>query len=393
MRFDDVIIGSGLSALAVASVLAPAGRKILVIGRSRRGAFAHYPGSTMPASYSGFGGLGNFWHGVIPLGLHVLPENVSPESFYQALDEWFPDNDLRKFVGQDYLFVPKRPLRPKRLWPQLTNVVFLKDEATRLSIRGSSISVETLLGSVSAGRAWLAAGALETPTLLQNSRILADKERTVSDHVIGYVGQISEGPDSRELSGEIRRLRQGVLFPCRYDPAILALYTIRPAMFDFAPLDRGFEKRAVFGLPVSKAAAAIARRMSPGLMTEALFNKTGRSLNAAQYSVYLQTLVSDAYTLSRGRLDVGNPSAFQESLRAARAIPPFMALRPSQRPDLYLPGIHLHGSILPAEVDQVEREGKCRIHIADASRLRAIGPEHHSFKLMVAAREQAKRTL
>ena len=68
MDFDDIVIGSGLAALG-AVLGTDAHRRVLVIGNPALGSFTYYDErQTVPCSYSGAGGLGNDWHGVIPTG-------------------------------------------------------------------------------------------------------------------------------------------------------------------------------------------------------------------------------------------------------------------------------------------------------------------------------------
>ncbi|MBP8235290.1 MAG: hypothetical protein KAY22_23620, partial [Rhizorhabdus sp.] len=67
--YDDIVIGSGLTALGTVLGL-PAARRVLVIAGPQDGQLSHYQaGRPAPSSYLGFGGLGRYWHGVIPTGL------------------------------------------------------------------------------------------------------------------------------------------------------------------------------------------------------------------------------------------------------------------------------------------------------------------------------------
>jgi hypothetical protein len=74
---------------------------------------------------------------------------------------------------------------------------------------------------------------------------------------------------------------------------------------------------------------------------------------------------------------------------AARAAQPFADLKPSQRPELYIPGIHLHHSLdlVALRRDGINVEGS-PLQVVDASILDEIGPNHHSFAMMLASHRQ-----
>ena len=68
LEYDDIVIGSGLSAIGTVLGL-PATRRVLVLCGPAESATQYYDSTRRsPCSYLGYGGLGNFWHGVIPMG-------------------------------------------------------------------------------------------------------------------------------------------------------------------------------------------------------------------------------------------------------------------------------------------------------------------------------------
>ena len=174
-----------------------------------------------------------------------------------------------------------------------------------------------------------------------------------------------------------------------------ALYTLRPARFDFRRLDAGFERRQVFGLPTGALLTKLAGRLSPGLLTEVLFNRLGVLGAAKCHSVYAQILVRDAYTLAAGALPLlAQADRIRAATDAVRTAQPYAGLKRSRCPALYLPGIHLHHtldtSVLAAE-GLSDRSNP--IQVVDASALTDIGAEHHSFKMMANAFARARSTL
>jgi len=371
------------------------GRRILVLAGPKAGQCAHYQRDrSVPCAYLGLGGLGNYWHGVIPTALSSNFGAASSEDFAQLFARFYPHTSLRGHLHQPQLFVPWRPIRPgselARLQRRSEGTLAIRTQTVaRFRWYEAGVTVETIDGSnYRADRLWIAAGSIHTPALLDRSLGRRLSRDYVSDHALCYIGLLSGQPPPK-----ITRTRDGVFFPAHYDSEGTSLYTLRPARFEFRTLDFGIEQRAAFGLPTGSAMAKIMRRMSSGLLAEALFNRLGVFPKAEYYSVYAQTDVPDAYALGEGSLPLAAQT--ERLLRGgarSRERVPFEGVRHSRRHNLYIPGIHLHHSVAPETllacgIDQPQSPVK----IMDASAVAEIGPEHHSFKLMLRAYARARR--
>ena len=243
-----------------------------------------------------------------------------------------------------------------------------------------------------AKRVWICAGPLHTPALLDRSVEGRVSRQFVSDHVFCYLGQID-----RLRTGvappRVQRTKDGVWFESRYDDQRNALYTLRPARFAFRRLDFGIEQRSVFGPPTGNNLHNIMRSASLGLIAETLYNYSGLFPNARMQSVYAQITVPDAHRFrsSDGHLSMRGDvvQSFVDDVRASSVWA--QEMRTSRRPDIFLPSIHLHHSV---DVDALTRAGvngpTSRVQVVDASVLRDIGADHHSFKLMVGAFQRAR---
>lgn len=389
MDFDDIVIGSGLAALGAVIGLERS-RRVLVLGGPREGRFSHYDArGTVPSSFLGEGGLGNDWHGVIPTGWRNNFGAGRDDGFAALFRHFYPRSDAQARLGRPWLFVPWRPIRPRFEFARLQQargerLVLSPELAADFRAGAQGVAVNTGTGAHRARRLWIAAGALHTPALLEQSLGAGIARGRVSDHVACYIGQADGLAPPR-----IERSREGAFFQAWHGSDADALYTLRPARFAFRTLDHGIEQRAVFGLPTGSAIAKITRRMSPGLLAEAFFNRFGLFPRAPRYSVYAQVLVRDAYAVDGTSLRA-DTAAIRTATDAARAQAPFPGLRPSQRPELSIPGIHLHHSV---DLDALARAGvgdpAFPVRVVDASVLREIGPEHHSFKMMLAAHDGA----
>jgi hypothetical protein len=390
--FDDIVIGSGLAALGTVTGLDP-GRRVLVVCGSTVGKLSYYDERhTVPCMYPGEGGLGNYWHGVIPTALRGRLDAVEHVDFAALFASFYARSRIQDKIDQPWLFVPWRPIRPRRALREIASrrkgrMTLLPEPAASFNFRDTQVEVVTSGGVFSARRLWIAAGALQTPGLLSRSMGRELARGLVSDHAFCYVGQVDGLPAPRIL-----RTLDGVFMPAHYGSAASAIYTLRPARASFRQLDFGIEQRALFGLPTGSALSKIARRLSTGLLAEALYNRFGILASADRYSVYAQVETPDAYTL---RDDPDRPlSAREAAIRLccdkARDEQLFAGLVKSQRPEMYIPGIHLHHSVdLHALASTGINNPDSPVQVVDASVIAGIGPEHHSFKMMVAARRRA----
>jgi len=390
--FDDIIIGSGLSALGTALGLAPQ-RRILVLAGPARGALMYYDRRrVVPCAYLGAGGLGNYWHGVIPMSLASNFGGATDAEFAALFARFYPGTPLAGRLREACLFVPWRAIRPARELARLQRhragtFSLCPQTADRFLWNDSGASVSTTDGThYRCRRLWIAAGCLHTPALLNRSMGKGLARECVSDHVVCYAGLLAAA-----AAPAIQRSRDGVFFPALYAPSGHTLYTRRPARFGFRRLDIGIEQRAVFGLPTGSAVAKIMRRMSAGLLAEALYNRTGLFPTASAYSVYAQTLVPDAYALTDGALPLqARTDRIAGATAEARERAPFKDLQHSLRNDLYIPGIHLHHSVDLAamRVAGLNQQGS-PVQVVDASGIASIGADFHSFKLMLLAYRRA----
>ena len=300
---------------------------------------------------------------------------------------------VEEWLGRDRLFVPYQPVRPQAYWPRLqkwhgASLTIRLHLADHLQQDGRGWVVSVGADRLRAQRVWLAAGALGTPRVLQRSPGLDISVRShVSDHVILYLGQIDRRAHPDEGAPAITRTPSGIVMPFRTDALRHGVVTTKPARFDYRRLDHGIAQRAAFGLPTAGVIGKLLRAGSPGLVAESLFNKFGLFPAAQRLSVYAQVRVEDAFRVEPGgagltpMLDV-----IQRETDRCRAALAWPALTPSRRTELFVRGIHLHRSL---DASRLSASG---LHVADASLLDRIGPEHHSFAVMARAMVRAQES-
>lgn len=390
MDFEHIVVGSGLVALAAVLAL-PRDARVLVLGGPASTSLSFYEAvSRVPYSCLGYGGLGNYWHGVIPLSLRPDYVHNCERDFRTLLGHFYPGEAMQSQVGREQVFVPLFPIRPRREWSRLK-----RDRGSRLDLRYIAVSrlephdrhvrVVSDAEVFNSAKVWIAAGTFGSAMLLRRSGLTEDVTRLVSDHAICYLGQMRD-PCQRTF-GLAGRNRHGYFLKAQEGALGQALVTVKPARFDYKYLDRGIQQRAAFGLPVAGALAKILRASSPGLVAEALFNKFGLFPRASLHSVYAQVKVPAALEFGRDGSVGVRTARYVNACAQVRAEIHLPGITPSRLLDPFIFGIHTHGS-LPENSASVAGD---MIRVLDASVLPDIGVEHHSFYIMSLAHQIVRR--
>ena len=403
MDCEELIIGSGLTALGTALGLEPRRRTIVLAGDAA-GGFRHYGDfPDAPAAHLGPGGLGQYWHGVIPSP--ALTGGETDTDAFAALFQYFhPNAGLPTQLNEPRLFIPWRPIRPLREWARLQSargaqLQWRPESAIAVEPQSAdhgpgAVTVRTAQTTYRAQRVWLAAGCLQTPALVQQAVGRALARDSVSDHAIVYLGQIDRAQTPQVAAPAVHRTRDGMWVPAALSTDGTGLCTLRPARFDFAALDAGIGQRAALGLPAGSAIRKIAAGASPGLIAEALYTRLGLFAGARRQSVYAQILAPDAHAFdaTAGRLLGSRREAIRTAAEAMQSQCPWPGLLVSRAPQLFLPGIHLHHTLhRPSLREAGLGRDAASLQIVDASDRDDIGPTHHSFRLMLAAATRARR--
>jgi hypothetical protein len=399
MVFDDIIIGSGLTALATAYGL-PNRRRVLVLTGGSRDTLAYYDArSNIPCFNLGFGGLGNFWHGVIPLPPADSANQAARSAFAEVFRIFYPEEPLPESLVGSWLYVPYRPIRPKPHWRRLADARAGHLSLVHLQARSITADrrqwlVHTTEGSFEGHRLWLAAGALGTPALLERSPMLAGTaQKTASDHAIVYLGQIDRREYPHIAGPAVRRGTSGIWMQALDRLGAAGLVTVKPARFAYRRLDHGIRQRSAFGLPAAGLVKKVLRAGSLGLLAESLFSKFGLFPNAEMLSVYAQIRVAHGYRRMPGREGIqADEDVIAASILNARQHLHLPEMRTSRQPEMYVHGIHLHGTVSPVALAVASVAGASSIEVVDASAAQDIGNQHHSFRLMTNAYHKARHT-
>jgi hypothetical protein len=398
MVYDDIIIGSGLTALATAYGLPP-NRRVLVLTGGKQDRISYYDiNSKIPCQNFGFGGLGSYWHGVIPMHYTEKLSSIPDCRITEIFQLFYPNESLTNLINSPWLFIPYKPIRPKPHWHKLSES--RSDFLKLANTSARKIHQENNLWAVQidnnqymkSTRLWIAAGALGTPALLEESEDYSSSVlSTVSDHLILYVGQINRKIHPHIPTPQIKHTSNGYWMKASSDFGNSGLMITKPAYFAYKTLDQGIEQRSAFGLPTSGIMKKVISAGSLGFITESIFNKFGLLPNSSVLSLYAQIRVKDGYRrLPQMQGVQADEKCITTSIKNFRNKLKQEELLLSRRPDLYIHGIHMHRTLnsdILSSLGIDTETSSCAI--VDASAIDDIGSEHHSFRLMVRAFHRA----
>lgn len=345
-------------------------------------------------SFSGVGGLGNFWHGVVSTAARAPFVCQYHKEVAELFRHFYPRTSIEEKIGQPWLFIPRRPVRPRREWKRLMedrggNLYLVQLSVDRFEVSDGGVRILSGAEAFQSKRLWIAAGALNSPAILIQS-ISSNLERAfISDHIIGYIGQLQR--HSRDPSRSVEREVNGFWLNFDFSPDGNAIFVQRPARFDYTKLDRPIENRALQSLTTRHAIVNLFKTASPGRAAEILFNRFGLFPNAKVANVYAQMPVNDAFVFDARS---GNVDYVANNARTfADLSVPLRGLTRSSRHDAYLRGIHLHHSVnLDALTAAGLESDKSFVRVVDASVISQIGPEHPTFHVMARAYRLARRS-
>lgn len=399
MVYENIIIGSGLTALGVGLGLPKCSNTLVITGGKHPTVSYYNADESAPSNLMGFGGLGNYWHGVIPMEQGKLCWGSS-DLAAELFGFFYPTEAIKTEFGASTLFVPRNPIRTKRHWERLVSdsssgFQLVHDVAKTVRRIGAEWEVAVGGQSVRAHRIWIAAGALGTSALLERSPELKQSvRRTLSDHLILYMGQVDCSRNKIDFAPQVRLSKHGYWLNTCKQFGDSGLIVTKPARFSFKTVDKGIEHRDTFGLPTSGVLSKVVKAGSLGLISEALFNKYGLFPNSKFVSVYAQIRVENGYARVVGTHNlVPDYERIQESIRIYRQNFDHPSLVRSQRTELYVNGIHLHGSVDCGVLNKLgvnTESSTCQV--VDPSVYEDVGDLHHSFRLMSKAYEKAKRS-
>lgn len=261
----------------------------------------------------GLGGNGDSWHGVSSLFRDVELSEKEMTNLHRLFRNKYKVYGKKNWdlLKKSYSYIPLFPYRPKRN----LNKCRLDNLALDIKVKDDMVSIQTNKNIVNSKVCVLAAGSLNSVSLLQNSG-LCDDTVFLDEHMVGYFGQITFRnvlfPDVKWRGlGHFKKFIRIDL-----DENRVLYVNIRPALFDFKDINKASEARRVFGSNTKNVIKKVISSFSLGLCLEAVYNKFGITLPSRTFNIVGHLQIRQNVRVEKGQISyaVNNMSFSQNDL-------------------------------------------------------------------------------
>ena len=367
-----LIVGSGLVGSSVVAFLSSFGVTDLTLSEETSNVKEYkslFDVSTL-SSFSGSGGLGNFWHNVLDLGaidaeykqedlLNIckLISNMAPNHF-------LPFHEV----------IPYTPIRPKNVLSKLKKSLKFLPRCTLLA-KGTGSVIAHFDGGIQENfdRVFVCNGAMSSANVLIESG-LAERNDTVSDHIIFYENRVRS--ESHESQKYLKTIRGYGYFSRPYETLGNAKLTYRPVYW--GAQSRALKNRSIYNNSKYKIIIKLLNPLNFTQLFESIYLRYGLLLPTKKYRRFAQVAVDDCYYWQNDQLLV-DEKKIQSAVSSLNAqgldISNFSGIS----------GIHFYNTVknLDNDIGNFNDNESAAIQLLAPSYRFEPGPHHFSFKLLV----------
>jgi hypothetical protein len=322
------------------------------------------------SSYQGRGGLGNYWHNVIDLGLFDLKNDAEDLKYvFQNISTLNPNLSL-----SNQEIIPFSSFRPSKLINRYIDRISLTSKCTALKLQNSSIKASFEDRTEIFDRVFICSGALNSSDILVNSD-LAEQNENVSDHLIFYEDNVHSLKAKDKDFLTVDRIKGG--FSRKYKLFEGFKVTYRPV---YSNKKIEFRNKNIFSKTKKQILAKSLNPANYPIMLESLYLRYGLLLPTQFYRRFIQVPLDECYSYKNNLLEVKNEkidklittitnSNFEVSINSCAS------------------GIHYFNSIknLDTNVGNFNSNVDKRILLLSSSYSFNPGPYHFTFKLIVSS--------
>jgi hypothetical protein len=283
----NTIIGSGMSSLGVLTAINESQSNLdnTIIIHDFSSRLSHSV-NKKNVEYRGNGGNSNYWHSVISIFRMGKEVEASRRLFFN-----FFFNKSYNLLNEGYSFIPFRPLRPlTKIFKIINKDQIIDDELIyieRSLDNDEELILHTKRNTFYTDRVFLCTGSISSLDLLFKSQLIKNDKVILSEHLVGYFGQINLNQKSNldrsvfKFNGHFKRFHNILLNAERS-----MLITLRPALFGFKSLDKATSYRDFFGSGSSTIFINLLKKFNLALVLEAIYNKFGlKFFNSNKYNI------------------------------------------------------------------------------------------------------------
>ena len=272
----NTIVGSGMSSLGVLTAINETQLNlddtILIHDYSSK---SSHSVNNKAIEYKGKGGNSNYWHSVISIFLRNKNIDFPRQYFFNRYY-----NKSFNLLKKGYSFIPIKPLRPLKKIVKMIDKTSIFDDELIFVERGvgdcNNLVLHTKRNTFYTKNVFLCTGSLSSLDILFKSNLITDDKVLLSDHLVGYFGQITLNKKSNldrtifKFNGHFKRFHNILLNPNRS-----MFVTLRPALFGFKSLEIASSFRDFFGSKSSSIFINLIKKFNLALILEAMYNKFG----------------------------------------------------------------------------------------------------------------------
>ena len=283
----NTVVGSGMSSLGVLTAINESQSNlddtILIHDFSSK---LFHSVNKKNVEYKGNGGNSNYWHSVISI-FRIDKEFEATRRLFFTL---FYKKSYN-LLNEGFSFIPFKPLRPLSKIVKIINESNIIDDELiyieRSKDNAQELVLHTKRNTFYTNRVFLCTGTISSLDLLFKSNLITDDKVVLSEHLVGYFGQIILNKKSNldksifKFNGHFKRFHNILLNTNRS-----MFVTLRPALFGFKSLEIASSFRDFFGRDSSSIIVNLIKRFNLALILEAIYNKFGlKFLNSKRYNI------------------------------------------------------------------------------------------------------------
>jgi len=375
-----LVVGSGLIGSSVAAFLSSFGVTDITISEETSEVKKHinlFDVATL-SSFSGRGGLGNFWHNVIDLG--AVDAEYSNEDLLKMCD--LISNMTPLCFTHFHEVIPYSPIRPKKIIKKLAKTFEFLPKCTFLSKSDCSVTANFEGGIVRQfDRVFVCNGAMSSADILIESG-LAERNETVSDHVIFYEDVVrSESDESKKY---FKITRGPGYFSRPYETVGCAKLTYRPVYQ--GGQSRALKNRAIYNNSKYRIIFKLLNPFNFLQFFESIYLRYGLLLPTKKYRRFVQVAVDSCYYWKNDHLLV-DTEKIQSVVSGLNSNGLDISVGSG------VSGIHFHNTVknLDNDIGNFDDNLEAKIQLLAPSYQFEPGPYHFSFKLLVDSYQLIKK--
>ena len=310
---DEIIIGSGMGALGL--LKKNKNKNITVIDCEKEyDNIISKNFDKIILEKIGNGGNSSKWHGGI--SYYQLDRKDFSKKFSSSLIDIFNlnANTIENILSKDYCFIPFYPIRPLKAFKRNKNIVNINAHINKIEMKDKYFKLDINNQEILTSNLNLCTGSISSLNILYRSNLLKSDEVLLSDHMIGYFGQIKLNSRPNLVKYILKgHLKRSLTINLNDEKNIYL--TLRPAYGIFKNIKKAEEFRSFFNDASISIISKLFKKIFSPLILEAFYNKFGVFIHTGTYNLTGHVEIKDALKIKLFKNKNPDVKYLQNSLR------------------------------------------------------------------------------